>query len=81
MPSAGRRFICSDGPHLPWQNPYAERSIGSCLNHVIVLSARHLRRIVSSYAYSCESTRTSPPIQGPSGANDTSAPPAVRQSN
>src|SRR5262245_47061878 len=33
-------------PHSPWQNPYAERLIGSirreCLDHVIVLSEEHL---------------------------------------
>jgi putative transposase len=37
----------------PWQNPYAERSIGSirrkCLDHVIVLGERHLRRILGAY--------------------------------
>ena len=37
----------------PWQNAYVERVIGSirreCLDHVIVLNARHLRRILSSY--------------------------------
>jgi putative transposase len=37
----------------PWQNPFVERLIGSirreCLNHVIVLNERHLRRILSSY--------------------------------
>ena len=37
----------------PWQNPYVERLIGSirreCLNHVIVLNERHLRRILSGY--------------------------------
>ncbi len=37
------------GPASPWQNPYAERLIGSirreCLDHVIVLGERHLRRI------------------------------------
>jgi len=39
-------------PRSPWQNPYAERVIGSirreCLDHVVVLGARHLRRILSS---------------------------------
>src|SRR5499427_2416570 len=37
----------------PWQNCYAERVIGSirreCLNHVIVINQRHLRRILKSY--------------------------------
>ena len=40
-------------PKSPWQNPYAERLIGSirreCLNHVIVFNDMHLRRILSSY--------------------------------
>jgi Integrase core domain len=40
-------------PHSPWQNPFAERLIGSirreCLNHVLVLSERHLRRILTHY--------------------------------
>jgi len=41
-------------PQSPWQNPYAERVIGSirreCLDHVIILGSVHLRRILSSYA-------------------------------
>ena len=40
-------------PQSPWQNPYAERVIGSigreCLDDVIVLNARHLRRMLQSY--------------------------------
>ncbi len=40
-------------PLSPWQNPYAERIIGSirrdCLVHVIVLNGRHLRRILREY--------------------------------
>jgi putative transposase len=40
-------------PRSPWQNPYAERLVGSvrreCLAHVIVLSERHLHRILRSY--------------------------------
>ena len=40
-------------PRSPWQNPYCERLVGSirreCLDHVIVLNERHLRRILQSY--------------------------------
>ena len=40
-------------PRSPWQNPYAERVIGSirreCLDHLIVLGERHLRRVLASY--------------------------------
>jgi putative transposase len=39
--------------HSPWQNPFAERLIGSirreCLDHVLVLSERHLHRILTRY--------------------------------
>jgi len=37
----------------PWQNGVAERWVGSCrrdlLDHVIILNARHLKRLLSSY--------------------------------
>ena len=40
-------------PRSPWQNPYVERLIGSirreCLDHIIVLNERHLRRVLSKY--------------------------------
>jgi len=40
-------------PCSPWQSPYVERLIGSirreCLNDVIVLNERHLRRVLQSY--------------------------------
>jgi putative transposase len=40
-------------PRSPWQNPFAERLIGSirheCLDHVLVLGERHLRRILTRY--------------------------------
>ncbi|HYN23590.1 MAG TPA: integrase core domain-containing protein [Pyrinomonadaceae bacterium] len=52
-------------PHSPWQNAYVERLIGSirreCLDHVIVLSERHLRRVLQSYfAYYTVRGRTCP---------------------
>lgn len=49
-------------PRSPWQNPYAERLIGSirreCLNHYIILNARHLKRILSSYFRYYHQSRT-----------------------
>jgi transposase InsO family protein len=40
-------------PRSPWQNPFVERLIGSvrreCLDHVLVRSERHLRRILTRY--------------------------------
>jgi hypothetical protein len=42
-------------PQSPWQNPFAERLVGSiwreCLDHVIVLGEKHLLRILKSYFY------------------------------
>jgi len=40
-------------PRSPWQNPYAERVIGSsrreCLGHVLVFSKGHLRPLLTRY--------------------------------
>ncbi len=37
----------------PWQNPYSERDIGSirreCLDDIIVLGPRHLKRVLTQY--------------------------------
>ncbi len=49
-------------PHSPWQNAYAERFIGSvrreCLDHVIVLNAAGLRKILKSYVTYYSESRT-----------------------
>ena len=49
-------------PRSPWQNPYVERLIGSvrrdCLNHVIVLNERHLKRLLHSYFSYYHTART-----------------------
>ena len=49
-------------PDSPWQNPFAERLIGSirreCLNHVLVLGERHLRRIQTRYFVYYHQART-----------------------
>ena len=60
-------------PRSPWQNPYAERVIGSirreCLDHVVVLGERHLKRILSSYVdyYHDERTHLSLAKDAPAG--------------
>jgi putative transposase len=49
-------------PRAPWQNPYVERLIGSmrreCLDHIIVLNERHLRRVLVAYVRYYERART-----------------------
>src|SRR5690349_2386605 len=59
--SLGMREILT-APQSPWQNPYAERLIGSirreCLNHYIILNARHLKRTLSSYFRYYHESRT-----------------------
>ena len=49
----------------PWQSPYVERLIGSirreCLDHVVVLSERHLRRILAGYFAYYHKSRFSTP--------------------
>jgi hypothetical protein len=49
-------------PRSPWQNAYAERVIGSirreCLDHLVVISERHLREILSKYVDYYNATRT-----------------------
>ena len=49
-------------PRIPWQNPYAERLIGSirreCLDHVIVFNERSLKRILRSYVDYYHNSRT-----------------------
>jgi transposase InsO family protein len=40
-------------PASPWQRPFVERLIGSvrrdCLDHVIILGERHLRKVLKDY--------------------------------
>jgi transposase InsO family protein len=67
-------------PRLPWQTPFVERVIGSirrdCLDHVIVLNERHLRRILREhlgYSHSCR--------MHPSLSKDPPKPRAVQPSD
>src|SRR5262249_36134757 len=49
-------------PSSPWQNPYVERLISpirrECLDHMIVLNASHLRRILAIYGRYYHRSRT-----------------------
>jgi hypothetical protein len=49
-------------PRSPWQNPYVERLIGTlrrdCLDHVLILGERHLRRVLTLYSQYYNDTRT-----------------------
>jgi len=49
-------------PRSPWQNPYCERVIGSirrdCLNHMMILNERHLRRVLKEYLEYYHESRT-----------------------
>ena len=49
-------------PGSPWQNCFAERMIGTirreCVDHVVALGERHLRRILKSYASYYNAART-----------------------
>ena len=46
----------------PWQNPFAERVIRTirreCLDHVIVINEKHLKRTLRSYFRYCHGWRT-----------------------
>jgi transposase InsO family protein len=67
-------------PSSPWQNPYAERLIGSirreCLDHVIILSEVHLRRILTQYVSYYHGARTHLSL-----GKDRPAPRRVQPSN
>jgi hypothetical protein len=60
IPASG--FYEWTAPASPWQNAFAERLIGSirreCVDHLIVLSERHLRRILRRYADYYNGVRT-----------------------
>jgi putative transposase len=48
-------------PRAPWQNPFVERVIGSlrreCLDHCLILSEAHLRRLLRAYGAYYNTTR------------------------
>ena len=54
--------------HSPWQNPYAERVIGTirreCTNHLIVLGENHLRRLMKQYVRYYNESRPHSSLEG-----------------
>ena len=68
-------------PHAPWQNAYAERFIGSvrreCLDHVIVLTAAGLRRILKRYVTYYTRSRTHLALDKDSPVSRPVAPPTA----
>lgn len=59
--SIGLREVVTT-PRSPWQNAYVERVIGSirrdCLDHVVILGERHLRRVLKDYVRYYNEART-----------------------
>ena len=66
-------------PHSPWQTPYVERPIGSvrreCLDHMVVLGERHLRRILSEYVGYYNESRAHQSLEGNSPVPRQVEPP------
>jgi putative transposase len=56
------RLAATTAPRAPWQNAYVERFMGSvrreCLDHVIILSADGLRRVLYDYVRYYTRSRT-----------------------
>jgi putative transposase len=68
-------------PRAPWQNPLAERLIGSvrreCLDHCIVVNERHLRRRLHAYVAYYNAVRPHQALHNDSPLPRAVHPPAV----
>ena len=68
-------------PHSPWQSPFVERLIGSirrdCLDHVVVLGERHLRRVLRSYIAYYHGARCHMALDGDAPEHREPQPPAM----
>ena len=66
-------------PRAPWQNPFVERVIGSirreCLDHFLILSEAHLRRLLHAYAAYYNTTRPHQSLDGNSPQPRAVEPP------
>lgn len=79
----GEMGICEvlTAPRSPWQNPYAERFIGSvrreCLDHVIIFNESSLRRILKAYFEYYERSRTHLALEKDAPESRAVQPPAM----
>jgi putative transposase len=68
-------------PRSPWQNAYVERFIGSvrreCLDHIIVLSAAGLRRVLKGYVEYDMASRTHLALEKDAPVSRPVAPPTA----
>jgi putative transposase len=68
-------------PRSPWQNPHAERFIGSlrreCLDHVVVFNEASLRRILNPYFEYYEHSRTHLALEKDAPESRAIHPPAL----
>ena len=78
----GEMSICEvlTAPTCPWQNPYAERFIGSlrqeCLNRIIVFNESSLRRVLKPYFEYYERSRTHLALEKDAPESRAIQPPA-----
>ncbi len=67
----------------PWQNAYCERLIGTirreCLDHLIVLNQKHLRRVLRSYVDYYNQSRTHQSLDNDSPVPSAIEPPETGQ--
>jgi putative transposase len=68
-------------PRAPWQNPFAERVIGSirreCLNHLLVRNEQHLRRLLRAYRVYYNASRPHQALDENSSHPRDSEPPCL----
>jgi putative transposase len=68
-------------PRSPWQNAYVERFIGSvrreCFDHIIILSAAGLRRVLKDYVEYYITSRTHLALEKDTPLPRAVAPPAA----
>ena len=67
-------------PRSPWQSPYVERMIGSirreCLDHILVISEAHLRRVLREYFAYYHDSRPHQSLDGNAPRPRTIEPPS-----